>query len=199
MPKRRSRAEQTEDNGRRLLDAARGVFVRHGYHVATLDRVAAAAGLTKGAVYARYASKAELFLALLAERITQREREIARLPATKSGRQAVDAMFRQWLDRTRDDQAWALLVLEFRIAAARDRAINARYTELHERVVRTVAQRAAAAGGEPRPPELDRARLGLALANGILLEQLAAPRAIPDALSIAANVALFTALTKETR
>lgn len=191
MQKRRSRAEQTEDNGRRLLDAARTVFVRHGYHVATLDRVAEAAGLTKGAVYARYESKADLFLALLAERITEREAEIESLPPTKSAGKAVDAMFRQWLARARADEEWSLVVLEFRLAAARDRALNARYTALHDRVVRIVVQRLGAGRSGAH------ARIGLALANGILLERLAAPAAIPDALAVEANVALFTALTKE--
>ncbi len=64
-----TRAARAEANGQRLLEAARAVFVRRGYMLATLDEIAAAAGLTKGAVYARFASKADLLLALLERRI----------------------------------------------------------------------------------------------------------------------------------
>src|SRR5215217_6779001 len=49
----------------RILAAASQVFAEHGYDGATLDMVAADAGVTKGAVYWHFASKGELFLALL--------------------------------------------------------------------------------------------------------------------------------------
>ncbi len=52
-----------------LLDAAAIVFARDGYHGASLDDVAAAAGFTKGAVYSNFKSKEDLFLALLDHRI----------------------------------------------------------------------------------------------------------------------------------
>jgi AcrR family transcriptional regulator len=52
-----------------LLEAAAVVFARNGYHGASLDEVAAAAGFTKGAVYSNFKSKEDLFLALLDHRI----------------------------------------------------------------------------------------------------------------------------------
>src|SRR5580765_6777154 len=51
-----------------LLDAAAIVFARDGYHGASLDDVAAAAGFTKGAVYSNFKNKEDLFLALLEDR-----------------------------------------------------------------------------------------------------------------------------------
>ena len=48
------------------------VFARDGFHAATLDDVAAEAGLTKGAVYSNFTGKRELFLALLEEQVTRR-------------------------------------------------------------------------------------------------------------------------------
>ena len=61
---REDRRAQTRE---RLLDAAADVFNRLGYHGASLEAVADAAGFTKGAVYSNFASKAELF-AVLADR-----------------------------------------------------------------------------------------------------------------------------------
>lgn len=194
-----TRAARAEANGQRLLDAARAVFVRRGYLVATLDEIAAAAGLTKGAVYARFASKADLLLALLERRIEQRLAELRALPAPTSPAAAVDDIFRQWLASSRD-AAWNLLVLEFRVAAARDRALNARYRALHDRLVEGVAERlslgAVAAGCDLRRPAAQAARVGLAFANGLLLERaVAGEDQLPEALAVACNQALIDSVT----
>ena len=51
-----------------LLEAAAAVFAARGFHAATLDEIAAAAGFTKGAIYSNFGSKEELFLALVDQR-----------------------------------------------------------------------------------------------------------------------------------
>lgn len=48
-----------------LIEAAEDVFLAKGYHSATMDDVAQAAGMSKKTVYQLIHSKAELFLALL--------------------------------------------------------------------------------------------------------------------------------------
>src|SRR5262245_22594995 len=48
----------------KLLDAAAGVFREHGVAHSTLAEVAAAAGMTRGAVYWHFRDKAHLFDAL---------------------------------------------------------------------------------------------------------------------------------------
>ncbi|MGO9457294.1 MAG: TetR/AcrR family transcriptional regulator [Acidimicrobiales bacterium] len=55
------RRRQTREH---LLAAAAEVFAHRGYHEATLEEIAAAAGFTKGAVYSNFASKEDLFLTL---------------------------------------------------------------------------------------------------------------------------------------
>lgn len=47
-----------------IIDAARRVFHTEGVNRSSLDRVATAAGMTRGAVYWHFANKAELFLAV---------------------------------------------------------------------------------------------------------------------------------------
>jgi AcrR family transcriptional regulator len=49
-----------EETRERLLDAAARVFERKGYEGATIAQIAREAGVTSGAIYAHYASKAEL-------------------------------------------------------------------------------------------------------------------------------------------
>ena len=65
MSRRLSRAEQTDRNRAELFAAARRVFLARGYHAATLEQIADEAGFSKGVVYSRFASKADMFLALL--------------------------------------------------------------------------------------------------------------------------------------
>jgi AcrR family transcriptional regulator len=57
------------DTRTKLLDAAAEVFSEKGYANASMDDVAAAAGMTKGALYWNFDSKEALFHALLDERI----------------------------------------------------------------------------------------------------------------------------------
>ncbi len=63
---RLTRDEKKAQTRQRLLDAAWAVFTERGFLAPTLDDIAEAAGLTKGAVYSNFDSKEELFLALLA-------------------------------------------------------------------------------------------------------------------------------------
>ncbi|MFP5225964.1 MAG: TetR family transcriptional regulator [Actinomycetota bacterium] len=53
------------DRRAQLLDHARGVFAAEGYHRASMDQIAASAGVTKPVLYQHFSSKKELYLALL--------------------------------------------------------------------------------------------------------------------------------------
>ena len=55
-------AEETRAS---LLEAAAKVFARRGYDGASISEITSEAGLTSGAIYAHYESKAELFVATL--------------------------------------------------------------------------------------------------------------------------------------
>src|SRR4028119_1470007 len=55
------KARQREETRRRLLTVARQLFAQEGYPAVSLEQIAHAAGVTKGAVYHNFESKAELF------------------------------------------------------------------------------------------------------------------------------------------
>src|ERR1700735_1393810 len=74
-----SREEQVERNRRLVLEAARRVFLARGYASATLDVIADEAGFSKGVVYSQFASKADMFLALLEASISERAEQNERL------------------------------------------------------------------------------------------------------------------------
>jgi AcrR family transcriptional regulator len=55
----------TEFRTTEILEAARRIFAKRVFHDATVDDIAAAAGLAKGTVYLYYRSKQEIYLAAL--------------------------------------------------------------------------------------------------------------------------------------
>src|SRR5919106_5975705 len=77
MP-RLSRKENQAHTRTCLLEAATKVFTRRGLEQASVDEVAEEAGYTKGAFYANFKSKEELFLAMLDERFGERIEEVER-------------------------------------------------------------------------------------------------------------------------
>jgi AcrR family transcriptional regulator len=179
--KRLSRAEQVERNRALVLDAARRVFLARGYQGATLEQIAEEAGFSKGVMYSQFDSKADLFLALLEARISERAAENARM-----ARSLREGDLLSLIDHlARGDQAtpgWLLLVIEFRVHAARDVELSRRYAQAHARTVEALAGVLATVGGwdgQGRAVEPRRlAELLLAFSTGATLEQAADPAAL---------------------
>jgi len=120
----------------RILAAARHIFARLGYTGASLDEVAADAGLTKGAIYWYFASKSEVLLALLEER---RERQAATLPdairsftSSDDPISALTAVLKDQMELCRHNQEWPRLVVEF-LSESRDPMVRERFQQLLRR------------------------------------------------------------------
>jgi len=66
----RVRTRPTRDETRqKLFEAAAGVFEEHGIGAASIEMIAAAAGLTRGAFYSNFESKDELIVAMLEDHL----------------------------------------------------------------------------------------------------------------------------------
>lgn len=76
MPPRLTRAEQQERTRQRLLEVAARLFASKGYQATNLEQIAEKAGLTKGAVYSNFTSKADLALAVLDELVVRSKIDI---------------------------------------------------------------------------------------------------------------------------
>jgi AcrR family transcriptional regulator len=184
MPRLR-RAQQVDQNRERLLAAARRVFLARGYQRATLEMIADAAGFSKGVVYSQFESKGDLFLALLAQRITERAEENRRATEGRRGADAVRALLAAGAVDLRRARGWATLLVEFRIAAVREPTLNRRYAALHARTIAGLEDLLgrALAGAVRAPPMAVRraATLILALGAGVALEQAVDRGALPYA------------------
>ena len=182
MRTRPSREEQVERNRGLVLAAARRVFLARGYASATVDAIAEEAGFSKGVVYSQFESKADMFLALLEARITERAEQNERLASQLDGRQLAEAVPELALALRRAEPEWTHLVLEFRLHAARVPELSERYSRLHERTIDALASVFARlherAGSVPRYPVRVLAQLALGINVGAFLEQLANPATI---------------------
>jgi AcrR family transcriptional regulator len=164
---------------RRLLNAALKVFAEHGYANARLDHVAAAAGLTKGAIYSNFASKDEIFFAMLDEQILTRVAAVrTALMAAPVGadRPMVAHHVGRLLTKTITEQReWQLVFLDFWLRAVRDDDVRALFLT-HRRELRAAIAEAVVQiiGPGPAPSEFsvdDVVTVVLALSNGLAVEQ----------------------------
>lgn len=132
-------ANQPIDTRSRILQAAFRIFSEHGYSGATLDDVAASAGLTKGAVYWHYASKDDLCMALIEERFRREGSRYdaalrsALLAGNGEGLPVVEAFMAGEIEQARRAEGWRQLGLEF-MSRSRDPAIRRRYAELSDKI-----------------------------------------------------------------
>jgi AcrR family transcriptional regulator len=180
MSNRLSRVERTEQNRSLVLAAARRVFLARGYHGATLEQIADEAGFSKGVVYSQFDGKADLFLTLLRARIEERAADNARVASgLPSG--GVAALLEHLAGVDRSEPQWMLLLIEFRVHAARNPEINRRYAEAHERTIDGLTS--VLAGMQDRGEELplpprQLAEIMLTIGFGAALEQAANPDAL---------------------
>ena len=173
-----TRREAQEANRVAVLAAARELFEELGYHGATLDAIAARAGFSKGAVYSRFDSKDDLFLAVLEANITRRQADLAARMADVRGGTVVD-LAQAAIEESVQSIAWQAAVIEFRVQAWRRPEINARYAALHQTTVSNltalIADALARAGDTATRPDTEQALHALAAGNGLLLELMADP------------------------
>lgn len=110
------RTRQTRDL---LLSAAEKIFVRDGYEGAELGEIAALAGRTKGAIYAQFKSKEEIFLALIRDKRDAKRAEMNQLLAASPGVEENQKALRRFYINLMNDPAWLLLQIEFKLFAIR--------------------------------------------------------------------------------
>jgi AcrR family transcriptional regulator len=188
MTRRRlTRLEQQARTRSRLMQAASKVFSRKGMHGASVDEVAQEAGYTKGAFYANFRSKEELFLAMLDERFGERLGQIDHAFASdesppEQARQAAAEFARS----IRADPDHDRLFLEFASYALQEPAFReelvTRFATLRSRMAEIYERRMEAYGMEPPVPVDGIVRMVIAMADGWSLWSLLEPDAVDEEL-----------------
>ena len=159
---------------KRLLRAAADVFAERGYDGTRVADIAAAAGVSNGALYAHFASKADLIVDALR---THGRHLLGELFAADPDRPVVDLLLTvgRWLPRRRDARGY--LIVEALVAARRDEDMARPMREYVGERADWLAGlvRLAQAGGE-----LDPALSPAALAHFCLLLAMGSALITPD-------------------
>lgn len=198
MAIRLTRQEQTAATREELLAAARRVFTDRGYHAASLDEVAREAGYTKGAVYSAFGAKGRLFLAVYEREMHRRwaaiDDEIEALLAAGEWRDPGEESARNFFARMQTERSWLLVLMEFRLHAARDPQLNAAYAELHRGALERLAGLLQRLTDADRAAAYEAALAGFALGNGFALEHLVLPADASEERFVRASAAVAHAL-----
>jgi len=129
---KQKRALQTHGD---LIRAARAIFARDGFEYARIEDIASHAGKTRGAFYANFEDKEDVFFAIFEEDLLRdQERVEPRLRAAATTEERIDTVTDDLLTLLRDRQR-TLLGLEFKMYAIRHPKKQNRLAELHAQML----------------------------------------------------------------
>lgn len=188
QPREPSRDRRRRETREALLDAAYTAFCTAGYAGSSLEQIAGDAGFTKGALYANFASKEELFLALIERQNSSLFEQWPNSDVTANGTpQSLIHSLGQWLSASmQDNREWFLVNTEFMILAARRSELAARRLVTIEKSCSTLAALIDGAGTSRQAEDSTAtARVALALMDGLVLRA-----AVDPALDLASDFTL---------
>jgi AcrR family transcriptional regulator len=166
---------------RKLLEAALQVFARDGFEAARIEDIAAESGHTRGAFYANFNTKEDLFFALLEQQANERLADLQRRLAKRASvveRLRTLRVF--YIERAKDSRS-VLLTLEFKLFALRHPKMRARLAAVHRRLRASLNHEAVAKLLPPHrnegDKEVDKVLLEVTLA-GLVLEHAYDPKRI---------------------
>ncbi len=177
--------QRTDATRKALLGSARRIFARDGFEAARIEEIAASTGHTRGAFYAHFESKEELFFALLEQESFQRVEEMRAIAERAATPQARLEALREFYVGRAWDPNWVMLTLEFKLFAVRHPRLRARLAATHRRIraslnLATINQlMPASIQGSGKAKESRKVALE-ALLNGLVLEHAYDPRRISE-------------------
>jgi AcrR family transcriptional regulator len=197
---RTSRLERKAQTRADLLAAARPVFLRRGFHGASLDEIAEEAGYTKGAVYSNFAGKDDLYLTVLDAHYEQRVAAyVEMLLEEETFEDAIRAVGRFMVEADARDSDWLPTLAEFVAHAARDESLRREYVRVRERFLAAIANVIEGLcerhGVALRVPSLEAARASSVLARGYSAERRLDPDAVSSEMFVELHAGFMRGLT----
>jgi AcrR family transcriptional regulator len=125
---------RTEETRRKLLKAAEKVFAKVGFEAARLEDIAKEAGHTRGAFYAHFTRKEDLFFALLEGKAYQHLRTIQAIVDEYPEGDERTRNFRDYYSNLAANPNWSMLMLEFKLFAARHPKLRDKLAARHRQI-----------------------------------------------------------------
>jgi AcrR family transcriptional regulator len=126
--------QRTVATRRKLLRAGLRVFARDGFEAARIEDIASEAGHSRGAFYANFKSKEDLFFALLEQEANRRLIVLRDSLAGCPSRTERIRTLRDFYLKRAGDRQWVMLMLEFRLYAVRHGSMRAKLAAAHRRI-----------------------------------------------------------------
>jgi AcrR family transcriptional regulator len=184
---RLTRAERKAETRARLLESAVTVLARRGMERASIDELAEHAGYTKGAFYANFSSKEDLFLAMLdvhfADVLGRLDRVLSHDAELEEQAREGAASFMEFIGA---DPDWERLFFDFSSYATRNEAFRVelagRRAALRDGIAQLLQRRIEELGIEPPVPVDDIAMMLFSMADGVALQKLLDPGSVSGEL-----------------
>lgn len=196
--------QRTEATRLALLKSARRIFARDGFEASRIEDIAAATGHTRGAFYAHFSTKQDLFFALLEQESHRRMQQIrAAMECQQDPEERREALRHFYVNLISDPQ-WVMLLLEFKLFALRHPKLRAQLARTHRRIRSSLKLEIIdqllpeRLRGGKQSEELRRAALG-AILDGLVLEHAYDPRRISERQVVALLERLFDVLLEPQR
>jgi AcrR family transcriptional regulator len=188
---------KTEATLRGVLDASERVFVRDGFERAQIETIAAEAGRTKGAIYAHFRSKEDIFFALLERKAKSRRDEFLRSAEGKDIEQRLAIVKKLFLGALQDEN-WPVLMLEFKLLALRNKASLQRMRDLYQLIYEDMSGAILSDRGFSTDKTKERDLIALSVLRGVpgavILEKQFNPGLISSAVAEQVFESIFDAL-----
>ena len=180
MAESRKRAQTSQ----RLIEAASEVIAEKGFQRASLDEIAARAGMTKGAIYSNFESKERLFWAVLASRrLTIPLRGDINRPMRENLRETAEA----FCANLRQSRAHAGLLAEFILYALESPAARERWGRWYARGFEAASPAVQVYLREQGMPPFGVFLVALqSIALGLYIQHALTPELVTDEVIIAA-------------
>jgi AcrR family transcriptional regulator len=184
-PRRLSRDEKREQTRAALCDAAARLFVERGFAGASVEAIAEEAGYTRGAFYANFKTKEELFAELLQRRVYDTYRQIGEQSADPETRLSMRDLGTRLAEmQSHPDGAWLFrLWLEVLAHADRDERlrglVSGFWSGTRQLGTASIAKAYADAGEKPPLPPDVLASAMIAMDIGLALQHYVDPDAVP--------------------
>lgn len=177
--------QKTEATKKKLFKSALRVFSRDGFEAARIEEIAADAGYTRGAFYAHFQSKEDLFFALLEEQSQRHMEKIRRvLDSCSTNEDRLEALREYYVHRA-TDREWSILILEFKLYALRHPKLRAKlagmYRSIRMKMKWQGAEQIWPAKLQCAPETAEVRKLALqSILNGLVLERAYDPTNISE-------------------
>ncbi len=128
--RRLTRHESQEATRAKLIEAAEKIFVRSGFDASSVERIAEAAGFSRGAFYSNFQDKDELFIAVLNKKRLEIAGALGEIFRRETNAARRLLAVRDWYVDQEQQKSWVVLETEFTLRSLRNRAVKARLASL---------------------------------------------------------------------